>query len=112
MTSTIQSGTSVLRECSSAEASTVTARRMRGERFRLELTQQDAVTLQDALDDYACDAGAGTKGWSPGRLRKLQRTLHALTGEEMPPTQAARRASLRRLVNVVMLERLRYGGAR
>lgn len=65
---------------------------------RLDVTKEQLVVLQDALDDYAGDCLGHQKGADAARTRALQRKLHNLTGEEMPPTQAARRASLRRLV--------------
>lgn len=73
------------------------ARRMRGKRFALaKLTWKDCLILQDAVDDFASDAGRGVTGVVARRLRTLQRKLHTLTGEEMPPsTQAARRANRR-----------------
>ena len=66
--------------------------------LRLDVTKRELIVLQDATDDYAGDTGAGAKGEDARRLRALQRKLHKLTGEEMPPTQAARRKSLRRLL--------------
>lgn len=66
--------------------------------IRLDVTKHELIILQDATDDYAgnAGAGAGATGEDAKGLRALQRKLHELTGEEMPPTQAARRASLRR----------------
>lgn len=82
------------------KASDAKARLMRGRRFGLELTWLECLTLQDAVDDFANDGGAALRGAAAARVRALQSKLHALTGEEMPPTQSARRASLRRLLKV------------
>lgn len=61
---------------------------------RLDVTNRELVILQDSLDDWAGDAASAQTGAAAARTRALQRKLHTLTGEEMPPTQAEQRAHL------------------
>jgi hypothetical protein len=70
----------------------------RRSRFKLDVTRLELILLQDAMDDYSRDAGAGAKGDRAKRQRALQRKLHKPTGETMPSTPAADRAYFRRLL--------------
>jgi hypothetical protein len=49
----------------------------------MALTPEDLLHLQDAIDDAL--AGVSDAASFAG-LRRLQRRLHAKTGEELPPT--------------------------
>ena len=51
-------------------------------RHTLLLTREELLHLQDALDDYASD---NCNRRPPSVVRFLQRQLHGLTGEGLPP---------------------------
>jgi hypothetical protein len=55
-------------------------------RVRLTLTRAESLLLMDTVDDSVSEFDAGR---APASLLKLQRTIHARTGEKMPPGRAA-----------------------
>ena len=61
------------------------ARKKKPLRVRLSLTCQDVLLLQDAIDER----GTLPNKHAEARRAALQRRLHGLTGEELPPTRGA-----------------------
>jgi hypothetical protein len=55
----------------------------RSRAIRLTVTRTELLWIQDAVDDI----GALPKPSTDARLFALQRKLHALTGEELPPSR-------------------------
>jgi hypothetical protein len=73
------------------KATTKEPARTKPARVRLTLTRPDVLFVQDAIDHR----GPFPNKQAEARRAALQRQLHALTGEEMPPTREAVAAELK-----------------